>query len=56
MVEVEIAIPNTLGLSPKQIVHLAEKFRCELVDAAKKAGKATDVEVEVRPKVKNQVV
>jgi hypothetical protein len=56
MVEVDISIPNTLGLTPKQIEHLAEKFRCDLVDAAKKAGKGTDVEVEVRPKVKNQVV
>ena len=56
MVEVEISIPHSLGLTPKQIEQLAEKFRCDLVDAAKKTGKGTDVEVEVRPKVKNQVV
>jgi hypothetical protein len=56
MVEVEISIPQTLGLTPKQIEHLAQKFRSDLVDAAKKSGKGTDVEVEVRPKVKNQVV
>jgi hypothetical protein len=56
MVEVEISIPHSLGLTPKQIEQLAEKFRCDLVDAAKKTGKGADVEVEVRPKVKNQVV
>jgi hypothetical protein len=53
--EVEIAIPSSLGLSEEQIKQLAEKFKCELVDVVKNSGQ-TPAEVEVRPKVKNQVV
>lgn len=56
MDEVEILIPDSLGLSPEQIEQLAEKFRCELVDVTKNAGQGTAIEVEVRTRVKNQVV
>jgi hypothetical protein len=56
MNEVEIAIPDSLGLSEEQIKQLAEKFKCELVDVVNNTGQGTPVEVEVRPKIKNQVV
>jgi hypothetical protein len=56
MHEVEIVIPDSLGLSKEQLEELAEKFKCELVDVVNNTGQATPTEIEVRPKVKNQIV
>jgi hypothetical protein len=53
-VEVEVAIPGSLGLSEEQLKLLREKFKSDLVDVLKSTR--PDVEQEIRPKVKNQVV
>jgi hypothetical protein len=56
MHEVEVAIPDKLGLTEEQIKQLVEKFKCELVDTVKNAGQGTPIDIEVRPKIKNEVV
>jgi hypothetical protein len=54
MTEVQVAIPESLGLTKEQLKELKKKFECDLVDVLKSSR--PDGQVEVRPKVKSQVV